>query len=108
MEVRDSKGRTATHQAAARNKVAILQFIVAHQQGDPPAILFPHMLILLFRRIRRAGQWWKHPAAFGSRELGPRSHQLSPRTVTKQINYKKSLKTFVSIVCKLIAKISKI
>lgn len=33
IDVQDSKGRFATHQAAARNKVAILQFINNHNQG---------------------------------------------------------------------------
>lgn len=31
--VRDSRGRAAAHQAAARNKVNILQFITAHGGG---------------------------------------------------------------------------
>jgi len=34
IDVRDSKGRSATHQAAARNKVGILQFIHNHNQGN--------------------------------------------------------------------------
>jgi transient receptor potential cation channel subfamily A member 1 len=34
IDVRDSKGRSATHQAAARNKVSILQFIFNHHQGN--------------------------------------------------------------------------
>jgi transient receptor potential cation channel subfamily A protein 1 len=31
--VRDSRGRAAAHQAAARNKLKILQFIAAHGGG---------------------------------------------------------------------------
>lgn len=31
--VKDSRGRTAAHQAAARNQVAILQFISSHNGG---------------------------------------------------------------------------
>lgn len=31
--VRDSRGRAAAHQAAARNKLNILQFIAAHGGG---------------------------------------------------------------------------
>jgi hypothetical protein len=33
LEVRDSRGRAAAHQAAARNKLNILQFIAAHGGG---------------------------------------------------------------------------
>lgn len=33
LEVRDSKGRAAVHQAAARNKLNILQFIRNHEGG---------------------------------------------------------------------------
>jgi transient receptor potential cation channel subfamily A protein 1 len=38
--VRDSRGRAAAHQAAARNKLNILQFIAAHGGGmtDIPCV----------------------------------------------------------------------
>ena len=34
LTVRDSRGRAAVHQAASRNRINILQFIVAHDGGE--------------------------------------------------------------------------
>jgi transient receptor potential cation channel subfamily A protein 1 len=34
LNVKDSRGRAAVHQAAARNQVAILQFIASHSGGN--------------------------------------------------------------------------
>lgn len=40
LEVRDSKGRAAVHQAAARNKLNILKFIRNHGGGKYYTILY--------------------------------------------------------------------
>lgn len=54
--VRDSKGRAAAHQAAARNKVNILQFIASHEGGkellnNSTNSIYPLTVIIFFSSL---------------------------------------------------------
>lgn len=46
LEVRDSKGRAAVHQAAARNKLNILKFIRNHGGGKYYTILYWYVIFI--------------------------------------------------------------